>query len=51
MPSSIERETFPQGKNINRIYDSLTFAESVPNTDILLTSKKIKDIGEKPFDV
>lgn len=51
MPGSMEKETFPEVKQIARIYNSPTFAGSVPNTDILLISEKIRNNREKPFDV
>lgn len=41
----------PKGKQIARIHNSSTFTESVPNTDILLTSERIQNIREKPCDV
>lgn len=41
----------PKGKQIARIHDSSTFAESVPNTDILLISEKTQNIREKLWDV
>lgn len=48
---SMQKETFPEGKQIARICNSPTFAESVPNTDIHLISEKIQNNREKPSDV
>lgn len=41
----------PKGKQIARIHNSPTFAENVPNIDILLISEEIQNTREKPFDV